>query len=57
MAFALVALTCRSWDWSRGVPLPLFPFSAGLGVWAFVRAFCLVFAKKMEEANRVRASN
>jgi hypothetical protein len=51
MALGVVALIFGSWDWYHGAPLPLFPFSAGLGVWVFVRAVCLVFRKRMDEPN------
>jgi len=51
MALGVVALMCGSWDWHHGAPLPLFPFSAGLGIWAFVRVFCRVFRKRMDEPN------
>jgi hypothetical protein len=47
MALGVIALICGSWDWHHGAPLPLLPFCAGLGIWAFVRIFCLVFRKKM----------
>jgi hypothetical protein len=51
MSFGLVWLVSKSWDWSRGIPLPLFPFSAGLGLWAYVHLFSLVFAKKFQQQN------
>jgi hypothetical protein len=51
MAFGLVWLIFGSWHWQRGLPLPLFPFSGGLGIWTFVRVFCLVFRKKMDGSN------
>ena len=52
MALGVVALIFGSWDWHRGAPLPLFPFSGGLGIWAFVRVFCLMFGKRMDEPNK-----
>ena len=52
MTFGVIALifgSWGSWNWHQGAPLPLIPFSVGLGVWAFVRIFCLVFRKEMDE--------
>jgi len=51
MALGVVALifgSWGSWKWRQGAPLPFFPLSGGLGIWAFVRVFCLVFRKKMD---------
>ena len=51
MAFGVISLIFGSWDWHHGAPLPLFPFSAGFGIWAFIRVFCFLFGKKMDEPN------
>src|ERR1700722_6118023 len=51
MALGVVALIFTSWNWHNGAPLPLFPFSAGFGIWVSVRFFCLIFHKKMDELN------
>jgi hypothetical protein len=52
MALGLVSLVFGSWDWQHGAPLALFPFSGGFGVWMFVRVFCLIFGKRMDESNK-----
>jgi hypothetical protein len=51
MVLGVVALMCGSWDWHQGAPLPLFPFSGGLGIWAFTRVFCRIFRRRMDELN------
>ncbi len=51
MALGVVSLIFGSWDWQHGAPLPLFPLSGGLGIWAFVHVFCFVFGKRMDEFN------
>jgi hypothetical protein len=47
MALGIVALMFGSWDWHQGAPLPLFPFSGGLGIWACICVFCRVFSKRI----------
>jgi hypothetical protein len=51
MAFGIVTLIFGSWNWHHYAPLPLFPFSCGLGIWASVHVICLVFRKRMDASN------
>jgi hypothetical protein len=53
MCLGLVMFVFGPWDWSRGLPFPFFVFSFGLGVWTFVRVFCLVYGRRMDESNRL----
>ena len=51
MGVGIVLLMMGSWDLSLGAPVALMFLSSGLGVWAFVRMFCLVFCKGLEDGN------